>query len=369
MKALPMMCASLLLVTMTGSALAARATKSAPSAKSATSAPAVVEIGQYQVTQHFKPGGDGGWDYLTVDPDARRLYFGRSTRVQVLDSNTGALIGEIPDTPGIHGVALAPELGRGYTSNGRDSSVTVFDLKTLATVTKIRIDQRNPDAILYEPVTKRIFTFNGGSASATAIDATTDNVVGTLPLGDKPEFAVADGKGMVFVNLEDSSVVVQFDARTLAIQSRWSLAPGQTPTGLAIDLAHQRLFSVCGNDTMIVLDTESGKVVSIVPIGKGVDAAAFDPATRLAFASNGEGTLTVIREETPDRFTVLATVPTQRAARTMALDTKTHRIFAATAQFGEPPAPTAERPRPRPPMVPGSFEILVLDPVGKTGSN
>ena len=316
----------------------------------------------YQVSQHFKPGGDGGWDYLTVDPDAHRLYFGRGARVQVLDENTGALLGEILDTPGIHGVAVVASLGRGYTSNGRDSSVTVFDLKTLVTVTKIRLDQRNPDAILYEPVTKRVFTFNGGSGSATAIDAATDSVIGTVALGDKPEFAVADGRGMVFVNLEDSSVVVGFDAATLAIRSRWPLSPGANPTGLALDREHHRLFSACSNDTLVVLDAVSGKLVAALPIGKNVDAAAYDPATQLVFASNGEGTLSVIREETPDRYTLVANVPTQRGARTMALDPRTHRIYEATAQFGEPPAPTPERPRPRPPMIPGSFQILVLEP-------
>ena len=322
----------------------------------------------YQVTRHWKPGGDGGWDYLTVDPDAGRLYFGRSTRVQVLDTRTGALIGEVPDTPGIHGVALVPELGRGYTSNGRDSSVTVFDLKTLATVTRIQLDQRNPDAILYEPTSKRVFTFNGGSGSATAIDVATNTVAGTLVLGDKPEFAVADGKGTVYVNLEDSSAVVAFDAATLAIKSRWSIAPGARPTGLAIDRAHRRLFSTCGNDTLVVLDATSGRIVALLPIGKGVDAAAFDPATGMLFASCGEGSLAVFHEETPDRYRAVATVATQRGARTMALDPRTHRIFTASAQFGEPPAPTPERPRPRPPMVPGTFEVLALDPSGKAGA-
>ena len=368
MKSLRLLCMSMLVIAGAAPAPAAPAAQATPATRAAKSPTAkAVEIGSYQVTQRFKPGGDGGWDYLTVDPDARRLYFGRSTRVQVLDSNTGALIGEIPDTPGIHGVALAPELGRGYTSNGRDSSVTVFDLKTLATVARIHLDQRNPDAILYDPTSRRIFTFNGGSGSVTAIDAAADSVVATLALGDKPEFAVTDGHGTVFVNLEDSSAVVGFDAATLALKSRWALAPGEHPTGLAIDREHRRLFSVCGNDTMVVLDAASGRIVAVLPIGKGVDAAAFDAGTQLVFASCGDGTLAVIHEDSPDRFRVVASVATQRGARTMALDLRTHRIFTATAQFGEPPAPTPDRPRPRPPMVPGTFEILVLDPVGKTG--
>jgi DNA-binding beta-propeller fold protein YncE len=315
----------------------------------------------YEVVQHFKPGGEGGWDYLTVDPKARRLYFGRSTRVQVLDEDSGKLIGEISDTPGIHGVALAPELGRGFTSNGRDSSVTIFDTKTLATIKKVHIDGRNPDAILYDPVSKRVFTFNAGSGSSTVIEAASGKIVGTISLDGRPEFAVSDGHGTIFVNLEDSSAVVAFDARSLDLRSRWSIAPGEEPSGLAIDRVHHRLFSVCGNEKMVVLDATNGHIIATLPIGEGVDAAAFDPESGLVFSSNGEGTLTVIHEDTPDRFTVVGTVPTRRSARTMALDPKTHRVFVAAAAFGEAPAPTTEHPHPRPPMIPGSFEILVLE--------
>jgi len=317
--------------------------------------------GHYQVAKTYKPGGEGGWDYLTVDPDAHRLYFGRSTRVQVLDVDSGQLVGEISDTPGIHGVALAPDLGRGYTSNGRDSSVTVFDLKTLAVVTKIHIDGRNPDAILYEPVSHRVFTMNAGSGTATAIDATSGAVVGNVVLGGRPEFAVADGRGRVFVNLEDSSAVVSFDAKTLALGPRWPLAPGEGPSGLALDRENRRLFSVCGNEEMIVLDANTGRVVAALPIGKRADGAAFDPLTKLAFSSNGEGTLTVVREDSPEKFSVVDTVATRVGARTLALDPKTHRIYTATASFGEAPPPTAEHPRPRPPMLPDSFVILVLE--------
>jgi DNA-binding beta-propeller fold protein YncE len=322
---------------------------------------APVEAGGYHVAQRLKVGGEGGWDILTVDPDAHRLYYGRSTRMQVLDLETGKVVGEIPDTPGIHGVALVPDLGRGFTSNGRDSSVTVFDLKTLAVVTRVHIDGRNPDAILYEPVTKRVFVFNGGSQGATAIDAATGTVAGTVALDGRPEFAVADGHGRVFVNLEDSSAVAGFDAKSLKVESRWSLAPGEGPSGIALDREQHRLFSVCGNEKIVVLDSKSGKVVATLPIGKGTDGAEFDPATGLVFSSNGEGTLSVIHEDSADKFTVVATVPTQRGARTMALDPKSHRIYLATASFGETPAPTPERPRPRPPMLPDSFEILVLD--------
>ncbi len=316
----------------------------------------------YKVAQRWQPGGDGFWDYLTVDPDAHRLYFGRGTRVQVLDTGTGKLAGEIPDTPGIHGVALAPDLGRGFTSNGRDSSVTIFDMKTLATIAKVRLDARNPDAILYDAVSKRVFTLNGGSDNATALDAATGTVIGNVALGGRPEFAVADGQGRIYVNLEDSSAVVSFDAKTLALGARWPLAPGEHPSGLAMDREHRRLFSVCSNEKMIVMNADDGKVVADVAIGKGPDAAAFDPEAKLALSSNGrDGNLTVVREESPEKFAVAATVETQRGARTMALDPKTHKIYLATASFGEPPAPTPDRPPPRPPMVPGSFVILVLE--------
>ena len=314
----------------------------------------------YRIVQRFTPGGEGGWDCLTLDPAAHRLYVTRSTRVQVLDAATGRLIGEIADTPGVHGVALAPGLGHGYTSNGRDSSVTVFDLKSLTTLATLPVAGRNPDAIVFEPVTKRVFTFNGGTHDATAIDAVANKVVGRIALGGRPEFAVADGRGHVFVNLEDSSAVVGFDAQTLAVTSRWPLAPGEEPTGLAIDAAHRRLFSTCGNKLMVVLDADDGHVITSLPIGERVDGAAYDADRRLALSSNGEGTLTIVRAETPDRYSVAGTVTTQRGARTMALDPKSHRIYLATARFGEAPPATAENPHPRPPMVPGSFVILVL---------
>lgn len=314
----------------------------------------------YHVVARWKPGGEGGWDYLTIDPAAHRLYFGRSTRVQVLDTRSGRLVGELADTPGIHGVALAPGLGRGFTSNGRDSSVTIFDLATLAPINRVTVG-RNPDAILYEPTTNRVFTMNAGSDDATAIDAATGRVVGRIPLRGRPEFAVADGKGSIFVNLEDSSAVEALDAKALTIRARWPLAPGEEPSGLALDAAHGRLFSVCSNKRMVVLDAATGKVVATPPIGEGPDGAAYDPGTRLAFSSNGAGTLTVVREDAPDRFAVVADVPTEPRARTMALDPSTHRIYLATARFGAAPPPTAEKPHPRPPMIPDSFEILVLD--------
>lgn len=315
----------------------------------------------YHVARTLAVGGEGGWDYLTVDTVGHRLYLSRGTHVMVVDLDRDTLAGDIPNTPGVHGIAVAPELGKGFTSNGRDSTVTVFDLKTLAVTATIRGTGRNPDAILYEPVTKRVFTFNGGSANATAIDARTNAVLGVVPLGGKPEFARGDGTGRVFVNVEDRHEIVAFDARTLAVQAHWDIAPCEDPTGLAIDRARRRLFAVCGNKLMAVVDAASGKVVATVPIGAGSDGAAFDPERRLVFSSNGEGTLTVVREEAPDRYAVAETVPTAARARTVTIDERTHRVYTVTARFGPTPAATAEQPRPRPPMLPGSFAVLVVE--------
>ncbi len=316
--------------------------------------------GGYRLARTIPIGGEGGWDYLTADVATHRLYVSHATRVVVLDTEKDTIVGEIPDTAGVHGIALAPDLGRGFTSNGRAGTVTVFDLKDLKVVTTVPVTGENPDAIAYEPITRRVFTFNGRSANATAIDASTAQVVGTLALGGNPEFAVADGKGRVYVNLEDTSAIVAFDARTLEVKGRWPLAPCEEPTGLAIDRKHRRLFAGCHNEMMAVVDADSGRVIATPPIGRGVDGTAFDPGTSLAFSSNGEGTLTVVHEDSPEKFTLLGNVPTKRGARTLALDEGTHRIYLATAQFGPPPSPTAESPRPRPPILAGTFEVLVM---------
>ena len=315
----------------------------------------------YKVVDKIKIGGEGGWDYLTVDTAAHRLYISRGTHVQVFDTETKSVIGDIPKTTGVHGIALAPELGQGFTSNGRDSSVTVFDLMTLKVLATIKMQARNPDAILYDAFSLRVFTFNGGSSSATVIDAKADSIVGYLALEGRPEFAVADGEGKIFVNLEDKSSLVAFESQTLKIVGRWPLAPGEEPSGLAMDREHKRLFSGCANKLMIVLDADSGRVLASLPIGQGVDATGYDPVTHLAFSSNGEGTLTVVSEDSPDKFSVVENVSTQRGSRTMALDEKSHRVYLAGATFGPPPPPTPERPRPRPTMEPGSFVILILE--------
>jgi YVTN family beta-propeller protein len=316
--------------------------------------------GAFHVARTFAIGGDGGWDYLTMDSGAHRLYVSHAVRVDVVDTETGALVGAIPDTQGVHGIAVAPDLGRGYVSNGRANTVTVFDLKTLAVLATINVTGENPDAICYDPSTRRVFTFNGRSSNATAIDAATNQVVGTLALPGKPEFAVTDGKGRMFVNIEDKSLIVAFDPKALAITAQWPIAPCQEPSGLALDREHRRLFAVGHNRLMAVVDADSGKLVATVPIGSGVDGVEFDPATGLAFSANSEGNLTVVHEDSPEKFTVVATVPTKRGARTIALDEATHMLYLATAEFGPPPSPTAERPHPWPSIVPGSFVVLVV---------
>lgn len=313
----------------------------------------------YHLLKKIDVGGEGGWDYLYVDSSARRLYVSRATRVMVFDADTGKSVGEIPDTPGVHGIAIADDLGRGFTSNGREASVTIFDPKTLKAIGKVKVGT-NPDCIIYDFATHRVFAFNRGSSDASAIEAKTGEVAGLIALGGHPEFAAADGKGTVFVNLDDKSEIVAIDSKKMTVKARWPIAPGQGPSGLAIDRKHTRLFAVCANKKMIVIDANSGKVITDLPIGGGVDAAAFDPETNLAFSSNGEGTLTVVHEDSADKFSVVENVTTQRGARTMALDAKTHNVFLVTAQYGPPPAPTPERPNPRPSIVPGTFMILVF---------
>jgi DNA-binding beta-propeller fold protein YncE len=311
------------------------------------------------VLKTYKLGGEGGWDYLKLDPDSRRLYISRSTHVIVIDADSGKPVGDIPDTPGVHGIALAPELGRGFTSNGREGTVTIFDLTTLKPITKVKVGE-NPDAILFDPATKRVFTFNGRSKDSTAIDAASGNVVGSIPLGGKPEFAVSTSEGGLFVNLEDKSELLALDPKDLKVKSQWPLAPCQEPSGLALDAKNRRLFAGCDNKIMAVVNADTGKVITTLPIGDGVDANAFDPETGFAFASCGEGVLTVAHEDSPDKFSVVQNVPTEKGARTMALDPKTHDVFLVTAKFGTPPAPTKDQPHPRPPILPDSFVVLVV---------
>jgi DNA-binding beta-propeller fold protein YncE len=312
----------------------------------------------YHLVKTIPVSGDGGWDYLNLDSEARRLYISRGTHVAVLDADTYSTVGDIPDTQGVHGIALAPDLGRGFTSNGSNNTVTVFDLKTLST-SATAMTGNGPDAILYDPASKRVFTFNGRAGTATALDAAKAGTRGisglTIDLGGRPEFAVADGEGHVYDNLEDKSLVLQIDARSRTILNRWPLEPCESPSGMAIDTQHRRLFIGCHNKLMAIMDADTGKVVATIPIGEGVDADSFDPGTQLAFASNGDGTLTVVHEDSPDKYTIVENVATKKSARTMALDPKTHNIFLPAADF-DPPVQGQEHPS----MKPGTFVILVF---------
>lgn len=308
----------------------------------------------YHVAKSIPIPGDTGWDYLAVDSANRRVYVSRGTHVVVLDADSQAVVGDVPDTQGVHGIAIAADLGRGFVSNGRANTVTIFDIKTLKTIATVNVGT-NPDAIIYDAVTKRVFAFNGRSKDASVINAADGSVAGTIPLAGKPEFAAADGKGSVYVNIEDTAELVHLDAKDLKVLHRWPVKPCDEPSGLAMDLQSRRIFSGCGNKMMTVVDADSGKLVTTVPIGQGVDANAFDPEAQLVFSSNGEGTLTVIHEDAPDKYTVVENVPTKRSARTMGLDLKTHNIFLPAADF-DPPAAGEQRPK----IKPGSFVLLFV---------
>jgi YVTN family beta-propeller protein len=314
----------------------------------------------YHLIKKVVLGGSGFWDYLTSDSAHHRLFISRGTHVIVVDTKTYKVIGDIPDTEGVHGVALAPELNRGFASDGRTSQVTIFDLKTLKTIGTVKTTGQGPDCILYDPASQRVFTFNGHSDSSTAIDAATGKVAGTIDLGGRPEFAVADGEGHIYNNLEDKSEELEIDSKTLKVLNRWPLAPGEHPSGLAIDAKSRLLFAGCRNQMMVIMNADTGKVVATEPIGQGVDANRFDPGTKLAFSSNGDGTLTVVHEDSPNKFHVVAQVPTQRGARTMALDLKNHHVYLVTAEFGPmPPRKPGQRFR-FPSIKPGSFTLLVF---------
>jgi len=306
----------------------------------------------FHITGEVKLGGEGGWDYATVDGAARRLYVSHATHVAVVDLDTSKVVGDIPDTPGVHGIAIAPELNRGFVSNGRSNNVTIFDLKTLKSISQSPTGE-NPDGIRYEPGSGRVFTFNGRSKNATAIDAKTGMVVATIALPGKPEFPVADGKGKVYVNIEDTNEIVEIDAGKASVTKKYSLAPCDGPSGLAIDVKNRKLFSVCSNRLMAISDPDSGKVVAMPAIGAGSDGAAFDPGPGYAFSSNGDGTLTIVGQ-TAGKWDVLENVATERGARTIALDEKTHKLYLPTAKT----APAQGNARPT--FLPDTFKVLVV---------
>lgn len=318
-------------------------------------------ISQYKIVNRFHLPGDERWDFLAAEPSTGRVFISHGTETQVMDEKDGKLLGTIPDTKGVHGIAFATEAGKGYISNGKDTSVTVFDLKTLATLGKTRVTGINPDAILYDPFSKHILTFNGKTANATVIDPASDKVVQTISLPGKPEVAVSDGKGMIYVNIEDKSEIAVIDVKSNKVLKTWPLAPGEGPSGLAWDGENQCLFSVCENKLMIIIDAGSGKVVATAPIGEGADGAAFDSASKRAFSSNGQGSLTVVNADGKD-YSVLETLATQKGAKTIAIDSKTHHIFLSTAEFGPTPAASADNPKPRPSVKPNTFVVLDIAP-------
>jgi len=326
---------------------------------SAVTGQARADVRPYHLDRKTALAGVDGWDYLSLDSKARRFYVPRFTHVSVIDADSGQIVGDIPDTSGVHGVAFDEKSGRGFTSNGRSNSVTFFDLKTLKKLGETPVGQ-GPDAILFDPSSRRVFTFNGRDQNITALDATTGHTVGTIALPGRPEFAVADEKGEIYDNIEDKSEIVAINARTLKIDHVWTVAPGEEPSGLAIDAKHHRLFAVCSNQKMIVLNTQNGKVVATLPIGNGADACAYDAKTRLVFSPNGQdGTMTVFHQTDADHYALVETIPTQLGGRTMALDSKTHHVFTVAAQYAPLPADAdpANPPRRRA-YVDGTVRVL-----------
>lgn len=311
----------------------------------------------YRLLNTIAIGGEGGWDYLSVDPAGERLYVSHGTQVEVVDLKTRKVMGTIANTPGVHGIEVVPAANRGYITCGRTNTCIIFDLKTLKALATVPTGAK-PDALLYDAFSQRVFLFGNDGGKSTVLDATSGAVVGTAELGGDAEAPATDGRGGIFVNIENKNEVIEFDAKTLAVRRRHPLAPGEEPTGIAFDPKTNRLFSACANEKLVVTDRKTGRQVAALPIGKGVDGAVFDPATNNIVTSNGAGTFTVIHETTAGKYAVVATVPTARGARTLALDPKTHHLFTCTAEYGPTPAPTTANPRPRPSVVPGTFRVL-----------
>jgi DNA-binding beta-propeller fold protein YncE len=320
---------------------------------------------EYTLVNKIHLPGEGGWDYLSVDEATGRLFVSHGTVVQVVDLKTGQLAGTIDDTPGVHGIAIAQDLNKAFVSVGRNASVKVVDLKTLASIADVKVTGENPDAIMYDQFSKKVFVFNGRTSNATVIDATTNSVVGTIALEGKPEFPASDGKGNIYVNIEDKSLISVIDASSLKVLKSWPIAPGEEASGLAIDNETHRLFAVCGNKLMVVVDAIDGHVVASLPIGNGCDGVKFDPGMKRAISSNGDGTMTIVQEVDKDNFKVLENITTMAGARTLAIDTKSHHIYAPTAEFNPAPAATADNPRPRRTTKADSFYILDIAPVKK----
>ncbi|AMR27339.1 hypothetical protein A0257_09695 [Hymenobacter psoromatis] len=312
----------------------------------------------YHLLHTITIGGEGGWDYLSVDPAGERLYLSHSTQVEVVDLKTRKVIGTIPNTPGVHGIEVVPSASRGYITCGRNNTCVVFDLKTLQPIGAPIPTGPKPDALLYDAFSKRVFLFSNDGGKSTVLNAATGAIEGTAELAGDIEAPATDGKGHIFANVEDKSEVIEFDAKTLAVLQRHKLAPGEEPTGLGYDPKTNRLFSACHNEKLVVTDSKTGKQIAVLPIGAGVDGAVFDPSTNNVVTSNGSGTFTVIHQDSPTKYTVVANIPTERGARTIAIDPKSHHIFTCTADYGPTPPATTEHPRPRPSIVPGTFRVL-----------
>jgi len=319
---------------------------------------------KYEVTHTYNVGGEGGWDYVIPDPPRHRLFIARQNRVAVIDMNTGKLIAEVAGINGAHGTALVTDIGRGFATSGNDSSILMFDATSYKGLLKIRAAE-DADAIIYDPQSKHVFSFNGDANTTTVVDPRRGTVIANVPLGGKPEYGQSSRDGMIYVNLVDSSQIVEVDTKTNTVTRRWSTAPCKNPVSMAIDIRHQRLFSGCRSGVMAISDYKAGTVVATVPIGEGVDGAGWDPTQRDAFASNADGTLTVIHQDSPNKYHVVESIQTGERARNMGIDPATHRIYLASAKFGPVPAEsTATNPRRRPPMLPGSFTVIVVEPVG-----
>lgn len=322
-------------------------------------------ISEYDIINKIHLPGDGGWDYLSVDEAGGRLFVSHGTVVQVVDLKTSQLAGTINETPGVHGIAIAQDLNKAFISVGRNASVKIINLKTLEIIADVKITGENPDAIMYDQFSKKVFVFNGRTANASVLDAATNEVVGTIALEGKPEFPASDGNGKIYVNIEDKSLISVIDVKTLKVLNSWPIAPGEEASGLAIDNETHRLFAVCSNKLMVVVDAIDGHVVASLPIGDGCDGVKFDLGLKRAYSSNGDGTMTVVQEIDKDSFKVLENVTTIPGARTLAVDNKTHHIYLPTAEFNPAPAATADNPRPRRSPKPDSFYVMDIAPVKK----
>lgn len=312
----------------------------------------------YHIVNKIHLPGEGGWDYLSVDESGSRLFVSHGTVVQVVDLKTSQLAGTINETPGVHGIALAPDLNKAFISVGRNNSVKIINFKTLELIADVKITGENPDAIMYDSYSQKVFVFNGRSSNASIIDARTNEVISTISLAGKPEFPVTDGKGLVYVNIEDKSLITVINANSMVVEKSWSIAPGEEPSGLALDNETHRLFSVCSNKLMIVLNADNGKIITTLPIGDGCDGVKFDPGLKRIYSSNGEGTMTVVQENGNDNYNVLENVPTMASARTMTIDTRSHHLYLPAAEYNPLPEATTDNPRPRRTVKPDSFVVL-----------